>query len=108
MTRKFLLVLVAVIGAALTFLKGQFGLAIDPTAVVGAVTLIGVYIFNEAKADIGRMAAQAHKWADPKFLATFLGAVVTPAAEALGLNLPTEIIQGILAAIVALLFKLKK
>lgn len=108
MTRKFMFVLIAVIGAALTFLKVQFGLAIDATAVVGAITLIVVYVFNEAKADIGRMAAQAHKWRDPKFLATFLGAIIVPIVEAFGLTLPVEIIQAVLAAIVALLFKLKK
>ena len=108
MTRKFLLVLVAVIGAALTFLKAQFGLSIDATAVVGAITLIVVYVFGEAKADMARLKAQANKWGDPKFLATFLGAIIVPVVEAFGLTLPTEIIQAVLAAIVALLFKLKK
>lgn len=104
MSRKTLLAIIAVIGAALTFLQTQFGLSISSTAVVGGLSAIVLYILFEAKLDIKALKAQPGKWVDPKFWLAFVAAMLVAVAEAFGLNIPVEAITAVLALIMSLLF----
>jgi len=109
MSRKWLFVLVAVVGAITAFLSREFGLS--PTfgpAAAGLVAVV-VYIFNEAKADLRRIKAQAGKFKDPKFLITLISAIVAALGSS-GVNLPVspEVIIAVLTAIVGVLFKVPK
>ena len=104
MSRKTLMFVLGLLGALLAFLKSQFGLAIDSTAVIGGLTVISLYIFSEAKLDIQRVGQQAAKFKDPKFWVAFIVTILTALNENLGLNLPIEAIQAVLGLILALLF----
>lgn len=108
MKRKTLLIVIAVIGGILGLFKAEFGLAIDSTAILAGVTALAVYIFGEAKADIGRLKIQQAKFKDPKFLISVVSAIIAALAGA-GINLPIspEIIIAVLTAIVGILFKVK-
>ena len=108
MSRKWLLVLIAVVGAIAAFLSQGFGLS--PAFGPAAAGLVGfvVYVFNEAKADYKRLGAQAGKWKDPKFLITLVSAIVGALGSS-GVNLPVspEVIIAVLTAIVGVLFKVQ-
>ena len=107
MSRKWLLVLVAIIGAIAALLSEQFGLSPNFKPAVAGLGLFVVYIFNEAKADWKRMASQLDKWKDPKFWGTFVGGIIAVLATA-GINVPApEIIVGIITFIIGVLFKVK-
>lgn len=110
-SRKVLLLIAGIIYAALTFLKDQIGISLDPTAVVGTMAMIVIYLFGEARNDMARVKAkivQEGKWKDPKFWISLAGAFIPVINEALVLSLPVEIINTLLATILALLFKAKK
>ena len=104
MSRKTLLGIIAIIGAALTFLQVQFGLSISATAVVGGLSAIVLYILFEAKLDLKALGAQPQKWSDPKFWLAFIAAMLVAVGEAFGLNIPVEAITAVLALIMSLLF----
>jgi hypothetical protein len=107
MSRKFLLVVIAVLGAIAALLTQTFGLSPDMTAATVGLGAILVYVFNEAKADCARMRAQADKWKDPKFWITFASGIIAALGTA-GVNIPApEVIIGILTFIVGILFKAK-
>jgi len=105
MSRKTILAVIAVFGAALTVFQQQFGLSIDPTAVIAGLTAIVLYGLFEAKLDIKRITSQAGKFRDPKFWMAAISSLLVAVNEAFGLNLPTEIIISVLTMIMGLLFK---
>jgi len=107
MKRKTLLSMFAVLTVVLTFFKSQFGLLINPTAVMAGVGSVLLYIFWEAKRDIQALSQQKAKWADPKFWISFLTLVIASVNEQFGLHLPAEVIISILTIIVGILFKQK-
>jgi tetrahydromethanopterin S-methyltransferase subunit E len=105
MSRKTIFAILGAIGAALGFFAKDFGLSIDPAAVMGAVVIALVYIFGEAKNDASRIVAQSHKFKDPKFWIAFVAYIVAYVNEAFGLKLPTEMIVTIVTVLLGLLFK---
>ncbi len=109
MSRKWLLVLVAVIGAIAAFLGKAFGLSPNFAPAFAGFGLIIVYLFNEAKADWIRAASQSDKWKDPKFWSTLVGEVIAALGTAGVTLLPVspEVLTGIIAFLVGLLFKVK-
>jgi len=105
MSRKTIFAILGAIGAVLGFFAKDFGLSIDPVAVLGAVAIALVYIFGEAKNDASRIMAQSHKFKDPKFWIAFVAYIVAYVNEAFGLNLPVEIIVTVVTIILGFLFK---
>ena len=53
----------AVLGVLLVFLKGAFGLAIEPIAFLSVIA----YLLFEAKLDARRFVSQIGRFKDPKF-----------------------------------------
>lgn len=107
MKRKTIAVALAVVVAILTTLVAQFGLAFPLTGLITFVTLLAAYIRGEAARDITKLKQQSSKWTDPKFWAVMAGAIVTALNTTLGLNLPIDIINIVLLAILGFLFKKK-
>ena len=105
MKRKTLMVVLAVIAAILATFKSEFGLAINLAGLITFITVAAAYIRGEAARDIAAIRAQSSKWTDPKFLTAMVAAIVTALNGALGLNLPIDIINVILLAILGFLFK---
>ena len=105
MSRKTLLSIIAVIGAVLTFFKEQFGLAMDVSGILAGIAAILLYVLWEGKADIKRITAQAGKFKDAKFWLAFVAMIIGVVNEQFGLNLPAEIIIGILTVLMGFLFK---
>ena len=109
MSRKTLMAILAVITVVLAFFKDQFGLAIDPTAVVGGIGAVVLYMLFEAKLDLKKLGAQADRWKDPKFYLALVAALYAVLQEQLGLKIPIspELVSSILAGIMSLLFAKK-
>ena len=105
MSRKTLLGILAVIGAVLTFFKDQFGLNIDPTAMIAGISAVLLYILFEAKLDILRIKLQSSKWKDKKFWLAFISALLTALESAFHWGIPVEIIVSALTVIMGILFK---
>lgn len=105
MSRKTIMLILGIIGGAGAFIAQEFGLALDPASVIGAVTVALVYIFGEMKVDMERLRAQAHKWSDPKFISALAMVILAQVNSAFGLNLPIELIMGILTILLGILFK---
>ncbi len=104
MSRKTIIAVIAVIGAVLTFFSKEFGLSIDPTAVVAGMTALVLYILFEAKLDLKKIKAQSGRFKDPKFWLAFLSAVLVAVSESFGLNLPIEAIASVLTLVMSTLF----
>lgn len=104
MSRKTIFTILAVIGAAGAVISTEFGLTVQLGGVIAAVAGILVYVFNEAKADIANLGAQAARWSDPKFLITLLTAVIGAISQAVTLPIDPAIIIAVLTAIVQMLF----
>ena len=107
MKRKTIMVVLAVLVAILTTLKSEFGLAINLAGLITFVTVAVAYIRGEAARDMAAVVQQSSKWTDPKFWTAIVSAVVTALNSSLGLNLPIDIINVILLAILGFLFKKK-
>jgi arginine exporter protein ArgO len=110
-SRKALLLIAGIVYAVLTFLKDQVGISLDPAAVVGTLAMIAIYLFGEARADMARVKQkifQEAKWKDPKFWMALVGVLIPVISEFITFPLPVEIINTVLAAILGLLFKVKK
>ena len=108
MSRKVIVLVLAILGAIFGALKTEFGLALN---VAGLFTFLGaaaLYIQQEAKLDRERMAAQPGKWKDPKFWLAILTAIVA-ALPGAGVVLPLDpgIINAVLAVILGIIFKVK-
>ena len=108
MSRKTIFAILGVLGAVLGFIGKEFGLSIDPSAVIATLVVAMVYIFGEAKVDLSRLRQQAHKWTDPKFITALAMTILVQVNSAFGLNLPIELIIGILTVILGVLFKKEK
>lgn len=104
MSRKTILSVLAVLGAAGAVISAHFGLSVNLGAVIAGIAGIVVYILGEAKADI-ILVGQKDKWTDPKFWITMVTAVVTALAQEITLPVDPSIIIAVLTAIVGLLFK---
>ena len=105
MSRKTLFAILGVLGAVLGFVAKEFGLVINPAAVIGSITVALIYIFAEGKADIKRIGYQYKKFKDVKFWIAFVAALLGYVNQAFGLNLPVEIILGFLTLVLGILFK---
>lgn len=108
MSRKVIVLVLAVLGAAAGVIQTEFGLALNVAGLFGFLAAAAIYIQQEAKLDRERMKAQAAKWKDPKFWLTILTAIVTALPTA-GVNLPLspEILTAVLAVIIGIVFKVK-
>ena len=104
MSRKTIMAILAVIGAVITFFAEEFGLSINPTAVVAGMTALVLYVLFEAKLDLKKLGAQAGRFKDPKFWLAFLSAVLVAVNESFGLNLPIEAIVSVLTLVMSTLF----
>lgn len=104
--RKWIMVLLGVLGAVGAVVSTEFGLTVQLGAVVAGLGAVLIYVFGEAKADFARVKAQTGKFKDPKFILSLAAAVIAGLTQA-GVNLPLspEIIIAVLAAIVGVLFK---
>jgi hypothetical protein len=101
------MIVLAVMAAILTTVKSEFGLAINLAGLISFLTVAAAYIRGEAARDIQAIKDQSSKWTDPKFWTAMIAAVVTALNSSLGLNLPIDIINVILLAILGFLFKKK-
>ena len=108
MSRKTLFAILAVLEAVLLYLAAEFGLAIDATAVIGAIVLLGTYIALEARADYKRIASQTARFKDPAFWTALISQALLAVNEAFELSIPVELIVGLMALILGLIFKAKK
>jgi hypothetical protein len=114
MSRKTILGIIGVIGAALTVFADQFGLAIDATSAIAGLTAVTLYILFEAKLDLKRIGEQAGKFKDPKeqagkfkdpkFLLALASAILVALSESFGWHIPVETIVSVLTLVMSLLF----
>jgi len=105
MSRKTLFAVLGVLGAVFGFIAKEFGLSMDPNSIIATLVVAIVYIFGEAKIDLERMRRQAHKWSDPKFLIALALFILGQVNSTFGLNLPIELIIGILTIFLGIIFK---
>ena len=108
MSRKSIFALLAVLETVLLYFATQFGLSIDATALIGAIILLGTYITLEANADWKRIVSQTARFKDPAFWTVLLSQVHIAVNEAFALSIPVELIVGLVALILGLIFKVKK
>lgn len=106
MSRKTILVVIAVLAAIFGFIGDSFGLTMKPGAAVVGLGSVLLYVFFEAKADKERLRAQAGRWKDPKFYLALVSALLAALVQS-GIALPVspEIIIAVLTAIMGVLFK---
>lgn len=104
MSRKTILAVFAIIEVVLLFLKEQFGLQIEATAIVAGIGALLLYIFFEGKLDLEKVKAQSGRFKDPKFWIAFVSALLAALNKELGLNLPVEVIIGFLTLVMTILF----
>lgn len=105
--RKTILIIIAIVGALLTFLQSQFGLTIDPVAVTATLTAVVIYLFGEGKNDLARIKkgiTQDGKFKDPNFWIAFIAAILPVINVQFNLNLPVEIIVTTASGILAFIF----
>jgi len=107
MSRKTITAVLGLIGAVLAFVSNEFGLSIDPTAVLAGLSSVVLYVLLEGKLDIKRVGSQIGKFKDPKFILAFISAILVAANETFGLALPVEAIVGVLTLIMGVLFKVE-
>jgi hypothetical protein len=107
MSRKTLLAVLGILTAIFTFLKAEFGLGMDVTAVLGGLSAVVLYILFQAKLDLKKIGDQPGKWKDPKFWLAALAVILAALNKELGLNLPGEAIIAALAVIMTVLFGTK-
>ena len=108
--RKIIMLIIGVLGVVLAYFRDQFGLSgLNLEVMLVALVPIIAYIFGEARSDMERikksLAEQSGKWIDPKFLIGLAAALLVWANQALGLNLPVEIIVTALTFILGLIFR---
>lgn len=103
--RKWMMVILGVLGATGAVVSAEFGLTVQLGAVIAGLGAILVYVFGEAKADLARFDAQKDKFKDPKFWISILSAVVAALAQVINLPLDPAIIIAVLTVIVGALFK---
>ena len=109
--------IMAIVGAY-TILLGLFGVRvefladIDKTSIIGALFIIGAYIFTEFKKDWAEFRSgitQTNKYSDPGFWAALISSVLLPLLSLFGVQLGENIIgtvSTILAALVPVLINL--
>jgi len=107
MSRKTITAVLGLIGAALAFVSSEFGLSIDPTAVLAGLSSVVLYVLLEGKLDIKRVGSQIGKFKDVKFWLAFISAILVAANETFGLALPVEAIVAVLTVIMGVLFKVE-
>lgn len=107
MSRKTITAAIGIIGAVLAFFSEQFGLSINPVAVMAGLASIVTYVLLEGKLDIKRVGSQLGKFKDPKFWLAFISAIIVAASETFGLALPVEAIVAVLTVIMGVLFKVE-
>jgi len=106
-SRKTIATVVALLGAVITYFDKQFGLSIDPTAVIAGISSLLVYVLLEAKLDLATLKKQANKFGDPKFWLGLVSALLVVANESFELNLPVESLIAVLTLIMGILFKVE-
>lgn len=108
--RKIIMLVVGGIAAVVGFVLPALGITdSNLPGVVGSLGIILSYVFFEAKADIARIKdgmQQLGKWTDPAFWVGLIGAILAYLSGELGLNLPLELISGLLVVVIPLLIKL--
>lgn len=117
MSRKTAMTIIASFGAILGYLNTQFELGIDVTNFMATFSIVLLWVFFEAKADIKeaweKIGPQMSKLKDAKFWIMLASVVLTVLNESFGWDLPINEIVGILLTIMGVLFgkdwlKLKK
>lgn len=107
MSRKTIMVIFGILEAVLLFMQQIFGLEIDVTVIIAAMSNIMLYVLFRAKHDLNKLRIQSGRFKDKKFWITFISAVLIPLMDQLGINIPflsPEAIIGILTAIMTALF----
>ena len=103
-------VIMAMLGAY-TALLGLFGVQvhlvsdISKASVIGALLIIGAYIFTEFKKDWAEFkegVAQMNKYSDPGFWTALISSVLLPLLSQVGVQL-TEALIGAIASVLAVL-----
>jgi cobalamin synthase len=94
--------------ALVTFLQEHVGISVAAGGAVSALAIIATYLFGEFKSDIQRVRGglfQDKKWKDPAFWGALVAAILPVVSENLGIQLPIELITGVVAVILGLVFK---
>ncbi len=105
--RKVIFLVLGLIYGLLTIFRDIAGLALNPAAIVSTLAVIVIYIFSEGKLDFKRVQKRlftGNKWWEPQFLMTAFSAFL-PLLSAMGINIPVETVNGLVAVAVGLLFK---
>jgi hypothetical protein len=108
MSRKTIFGVLAVVEAILLYFATQFGLSINATAIIGAITLLATYISVEAYQDYKRVTSQSARFKDPAFWTALISQILLAVNEAFELSIPVELIVGLAALILGFFFKTKK
>jgi hypothetical protein len=105
--RKIILAVVGAFVALFGLFGVQVGLSsnINEASIVGALLILGAYIFTEFKKDWADFRAgviQSNRWGDPAFWTAAISSVVLPLLSTFGVTL-SESVVSIVAAVLAVL-----
>jgi len=104
--KQVVMMLVGVVTAVIVFFKDTFGLEIDPAVVLTGIGPAAAYIFGQLKNDLSRLKAGLYvdrRFADPKFWAALIAAILPVIAETFGIELSASIAAGIAGTIMSIL-----
>ncbi len=104
MSRKTIIAVLGFLTAILVFLKAQFGLDVEVTGFVAAIGVVVTYLLFQAKMDIRKIGRQFDKFKSKKFYLALASTLVPAINTALGLNIPVEIVVGVMGFIMTLIF----
>lgn len=104
MSRKTIIAVLGFLTTVLVFLKAQFGLDIEVTGFVAAIGVVVTYLLFQAKMDIKKIGRQFAKFKSKKFWLALASTLVPAINTVLGLNIPVEIVVGVMGFIMSIIF----
>ncbi len=104
MSRKTIMTVLGFLTTALVFLKVQFGLEIDVTGFIASLGVVLIYLLYQAKMDIRMIGRQFNKFKSKKFWLALASTIVPAVNTAFNLNIPVEIVVGVMGFIMSLIF----
>lgn len=104
MSRKTIMAVLGFLTVVLVFLKAQFELDIEATGFMAALGVVLTYLLFQAKMDIKKIGRQFDKFKSKKFWLALASTLVPAINTAFGLNIPVEIVVGVMGFIMSLIF----
>ena len=106
-SRKVILLVVGIITAIMTFMQKTVGVSMDATAALSGLVVVVAYLFGEGKMDFKRVKTgivQGGKWKDSAFWTSLAASLLPVFNEALGINIPVEMVNSVIAIVIGFVF----